>query len=66
MHVKRGSKVRVTLVDGTTIGGTVRRSFAWWTLRLEDVTAYDRTGEVPAAGFFLVPKRGILFIQVGD
>lgn len=58
--------VRVTLVDGTTLEGKVVFSWRWWTMRLVGVTVHGRTGPIEAAGYFVLPKRNILFIQVGE
>ena len=66
MHLKRGTKARITLTDQTTIAGTIRFSLGWWSWRLADVTVYGQHDGVAAAGTFIVPKRNILFVQVGE
>lgn len=64
MRLRRNLRVRATLVDGTTLEGTVRRSWAWWILRLGDVSVFTGQGQAEAAGLFTVPKRSILFVQI--
>jgi len=69
MRIKRGTKARFTLTDGTTLAGIVRFSWGWFSWRVTEVTFYDaRTGEpVAADGYFIIPKRSVRFVQVeGD
>lgn len=66
MKLKRGTRARITLTDGTTLEGTVRFTFSWWTWRLSEVEVHARQGSVTAAGYFLVPKRSALFVQVEE
>lgn len=66
MYLKRGTKARLTLNDQTTIAGTIRFSLPWWSWQLTDVTVYGQHGGVTAAGTFIVPKRSVLFVQVGE
>lgn len=63
---KKKTTVRVTLVDGTTLEGAPSFAWRWWTLRLVGVTVHTKTGPIEAAGYFVLPKRNILFMQVGD
>lgn len=67
MRLRIGTKCRVVLEDGTTLVGTAARSWSPGVLRLNYVTAWAREGEVeaPAQSFFLLPKRRVLFAQVG-
>lgn len=58
-----GTEIRVTLLDGTTLTGTVQRSLAWWRYTLTNVQASTPQGDVEAAGVFTIPKRAVLFIQ---
>lgn len=64
MRLGNGAKARLVLTDGTTIAGTVRRSWRWRTTRIESAEIYDRTGPVRAEGYLLIPARSILFAQV--
>jgi hypothetical protein len=65
MRLKHGSSVRIVLVDGTTIVGTVRFSWRWRTIKLTDVVTATRDGEILADGYLLIPTRSVLFVQVG-
>lgn len=65
MRLKHGSSVRIVLVDGTTVVGTIRFSWRWRTVKLTDVLTQTRDGEIVADGYLLIPGRSILFAQVG-
>jgi hypothetical protein len=65
MRLKHGSSVRIALVDGTTVVGTVRFSWRWRTIKLADVLTQTRNGEIAADGYLLIPARSVLFVQVG-
>jgi hypothetical protein len=65
MRLKKGSSVRIVLIDGTTFVGTVRFSWRWRVLKLTNVITQTREGEIQADGFLLIPTRSILFAQVG-
>ena len=65
MRLKHGSSVRIVLVDGTTVVGTVRFSWRWRTIKLADVVTQTRDGEILADGYLLSPVRSVLFAQVG-
>ena len=67
MRLKPGSKARVVLEDGTTLEGTAARSWQYDVVRLNNVTAHTRQGEVTAApqSFFLVDSYRIMFVQAG-
>jgi len=66
MRLKAGTTVMVTLQDGTTLQGRLRRHWRWWSLWLEEVTVYGPAGPQSAAGWFFVPKRSVLFAQVEE
>jgi hypothetical protein len=65
MRLKLGTSVRIVLVDGTTVVGTVRFSWRWRVVKLTDVLTQTRDGEVLADGYLLIPATSILFAQVG-
>lgn len=67
MRLPIGQKCRVILEDGTTLVGTAARSWRWGVIRLNGVKFYSRMGEdeAPALSYFLVPRRRVLFVQVG-
>ena len=66
MRIKRGTRARFNLTDGSVFEGTVR--FCWYLFcwKISDVVTYDvRTdSESEAQGWLLVPKRSVLFVQV--
>lgn len=64
MRLKHGSSVRIVLVDGTTIVGTVRFSWRWRVVKLTDVVTQTRDGEILADGYLLIPHRSVLFAQI--
>lgn len=69
MTPTRGEPARFTLTDGTTLEGTPKFVWPWSRFyRLEDAVFYDsRSAQpVPAAGFVLIAKRAVVFIQIGD
>lgn len=65
--MKSGQEGRLVLLDGTTLEGTVKRSWQSGIIRLENVSAWAREGEVEAdkGSYFLVPVRNVAFAQVG-
>lgn len=67
MRLTIGEKTRIVLEDGTTLAGTAAKSGQWGVFRLNFVTAWAREGEVetPPQSYTLVPKRRVLFVQVG-
>lgn len=67
MRLKPGTKARVVLEDGTTLAGTVARSWQYGVIRLNRVTAHMRQGEIeaPQLSFFLIPDYRIMFVQAG-
>lgn len=65
MWLKHGSGVRIVLIDGTTLVGTVRFSWRFRTIKLTDVVTQTREGEIRADGYLLIPVRSVLFAQVG-
>jgi small nuclear ribonucleoprotein (snRNP)-like protein len=65
VRLKNGSSVRIVLVDGTTVVGTVRFSWRWRVIKLTDVVSQTRDGEIVADGYLLIPERSVLFAQVG-
>lgn len=64
--MRRGTRARFTLTDGSTCEATVRFSWSWFSWKLADAVFHDqRTGEpIPADGYLMVPKRSVLFVQV--
>jgi hypothetical protein len=66
MRLKHGSSVRIILMDGTTLAGTVRFSWRWRTVKLTDVLTQTRGGEIIADGYLLIPAHAIMFVQVGS
>lgn len=64
MWIKPRARVAVTLTDGTTLEGAARFAWAFWrTVKLTEVTASGRMGDVDAAGVFYIPRHSILMIQ---
>lgn len=66
MRLTINTSARVVLVDGTTLVGTIRRSWRWRVIKLTQVTTLTRDGEISADGYMLVPARSVLFVQVGS
>lgn len=65
MRLANGARARFTTIDGTTIEGTIRRSwFSWGGWHLSKVQALTASGPQSAAGQFIIPKRAVLFVQV--
>lgn len=65
MWIKPGSRVFVTLTDGTTLQGRARFRWAWWLgLKLAEVTVFERTAPTEAEGTFVIPQRSIVYAQV--
>lgn len=63
MRLRAGALVLLTLADGTSVGGTVRRSWRWRTMRLDNATSYT-AGPADIDGYLLVSHRSILAVQV--
>lgn len=64
MRLANRARARIVLHDGTTVAGTVARSWQWGIIRVNQAELYDRTGPVQAQGYLLVPAENILFVQV--
>lgn len=65
MWLRMGTKISVSLTDGSVFTGTVRFTWAPWRgLRLADVVARTQQGDVEAAGELRVPRRSVLYVQV--
>lgn len=64
MRCKRGTKVLLTVIDGTAIRGTVTRSWRWRVVKLVDAQSMTPQGPVVIAGSVLLPHRSILVAQV--
>lgn len=64
MWLRRGSRARFNLTDGTTLEGVVQRRINLLSWRLVRVTAHTPSGPAEAAGVFIVPKARVQFIQL--
>lgn len=64
MRLPLGVSVLVVLRDGSTIQGTTARSGQWGVHRLEKCTVYSRTDAPALAGYFLIPKSRVEFVQI--
>lgn len=64
MQLRRGTRARFTLLDGTTLEGTVRWSWMWSTVRISRVHVNSAAGAQLIAGTVLIPKRSVVFVQV--
>ena len=65
MFFRSGTRVLVTLLDGSTLVG--RTVFTWRprTLRLADVSTLSAQGEALMAGQLTIPRHAILYVQTG-
>lgn len=67
MYIKRGTRARFNLTDGSAIEGVVRFSWSLTSWKVDKVRVYVRTEMTEAGGdHMLVPKRHVLLVQVGD
>lgn len=64
MWLRRGSRARFNLTDGTTVEGVVQRRFNPFAWRLIRVSVQTPTGPTDAVGVFIVPKWRVTFIQL--
>lgn len=62
--MRHGSKIRISLTDGSTLEGTLRFSWGWWSYKITAVTVHVPQGSIGAEGAFFVPRRSVLHVQV--
>lgn len=65
MFFRSGTRVLVTLLDGSTLHGTARFTWRPRTLRLVDVTTLSVQGEAMMAGELRILRHAILYVQTG-
>lgn len=63
MRIRSGTRARFTLADGSTFEGTVQRRWPFGAWRLTKVQAVTGSGNVNAAGRFVIPPRSVLYVQ---
>lgn len=64
MWLRRGSRARFNLTDGTTLEGVVQRRLNLLSWRLVRVTVHTTAGTTEAVGVFVVPVWRVSFIQL--
>lgn len=65
MYLRPGSDVMLTMVDGTTLAGKSVFAWRWWLIRLESVVVHTEHGPVAGEGVFVIPRRSVLYLQLG-
>jgi hypothetical protein len=63
MRIRRGTRARFNLIDGTTVEGTVQTGWAWWAWRITRPVVDTPAGPVDAHGVIYVVRRHVVFVQ---
>jgi hypothetical protein len=62
--MRHGGRIKVSLIDGSTLSGVLRFSWGWWSYRITDVQVLTQNGPQDVPGMFLLPRRHVLHVQV--